>query len=317
MSSSNYKRYAVIDIGTNSVILLVCDVNNGTQEYEVILDTAEITRLGQGLYPTRHLQSSSMDRTCAVLRQYLRQTEVLDVEQTVAVGTNALRVAENAHSFINRVQDKFQLDVKVISTDTEARFSYLSVQKDPTFQKFEARKLMVIDIGGGSTEQVFLSGDLVCRSIPFGILNITNRFVKNDPPTNQEIQTIETFIQETLVSQGWTTQSQVPVSLVGIGGTIVNLAVIESGFMEPDLSVIHGHVLDQKQISGQIDLFQSLTIDGLRQIPGLEVKRADVILVGALILRGLMNDIGVNHIHVSTRGIRYGVMIERFVSKTL
>lgn len=315
MSSTSYNRYAIIDIGTNSVILLVCDVNNRTREYKVILDTTEITRLGQGLYPTLYLQSSSIDRTCAVIRQYLRQTEILGVEQTVAVGTNVLRVAENARSFIDLVQDEFRLDVEVILADTEAHLSYLSVREDRAFRRLEAHELMVIDIGGGSTEQVFLdNGDLICRSVPFGAVSITDQFVKNDPPTNQEIQKIEVFIQETLINQGWTTQSQVPISLVGIGGTIVNLAVVESGLIEPDLSVVHGQVLDQKEISDQIDLFRSLTIDDLRRIPGLEVKRADVILAGTLILRGLMNHVGVDHVYVSTRGVRYGVMIDRFLS---
>ena len=314
MSSANHQRYAVIDIGTNSAILLVCDVNHRTQEYDVILDTAEITRLGQGLYPTRCLQPSSIDRTCAVIRQYLRQAENLDVEQTVIVGTHALRVAENAYRFINLVQDEFGLDVEVISAQTEAHFSYLSVKEDQTFQSSKTRKLMVIDIGGGSTEQVFFDSELICRSVPFGIVSITDRFVKNDPPTDQEIRGIEAFIEETLVSQGWTTQSQVPVSLVGIGGTIVNLAAVESGLIELDLSVVHGQVLDRRQILNRIDLFRSLTIDALRRVPGLEVKRAEVILAGTLILRGLMNYIGVEQIHVSTRGIRYGVMIDRFLS---
>ncbi|MAP88953.1 hypothetical protein CMK16_16565, partial [Candidatus Poribacteria bacterium] len=274
MSSTNYKRYAVIDIGTNSAILLVCDVNHRTQEYDVILDTAEITRLGQGLYPTRCLQPSSIDRTFGVIRQYLRQTENLDVEQTVIVGTHALRVAENAYRFINLVQDEFGLDVEVISAQTEAHFSYISVKEDQTFQSSKTRKLMVIDIGGGSTEQVFFDSELICRSVPFGIVSITDRFVKNDPPTDQEIRGIEAFIEETLVSQGWTTQSQVPVLLVGIGGTIVNLAAVESELIELDLSVVHGQVLDRRQILNRIDLFRSLTIDALRRVPGLEVKRA-------------------------------------------
>ena len=113
MSTVNYQRYAVIDIGTNSAILLVCDVNHRTQEYDVVLDTAEITRLGQGLHPTRCLQPSSIERTFGVIRQYLRQTENLDVDQTVIVGTNALRVAENAHRFIDLVQDEFELGIDV------------------------------------------------------------------------------------------------------------------------------------------------------------------------------------------------------------
>ena len=320
MSSANHQRYAVIDIGTNSAILLVCDVNHRTQEYDVILDTAEITRLGQGLYPTRCLQPSSIDRTCAVIRQYLRQAENLDVEQTVIVGTHALRVAENAYRFINLVQDEFGLDVEVISAQTEAHFSYLSVKEDQYYRSLQGKEttkestVLIIDIGGGSTEQVFFDSELVCRSVPLGIVSITDRFVKNDPPTDQEIREIESFIEETLVSQGWTTQSQVPVSLVGIGGTIVNLAAVESRLIELDLSVVHGQVLDRRQISNRIDLFRSLTIDALRRVPGLEVKRAEVILAGTLILRGLMNYIGVEQIHVSTRGIRYGVMIDRFLS---
>ncbi|MBB13955.1 hypothetical protein CMK22_01725 [Candidatus Poribacteria bacterium] len=315
MSTVNYQRYAVIDIGTNSAILLVCDVNHRTQEYDVVLDTAEITRLGQGLHPTRCLQPSSIERTFGVIRQYLRQTENLDVDQTVIVGTNALRVAENAHRFIDLVQDEFELGIEVISAQTEAHFSYLSVKEDQTFRSFETRKLMVIDIGGGSTEQVFYDDELVCLSVPFGIVSLTDRFVKNDPPTDQEIREIETFIEETLVNQGWRTKFQVPIVLVGIGGTIVNLAAIESGLIELDLSVVHGQVLDRRQILNRIDLFRSLTVDTLRRVPGLEVKRAEVMLAGTLILRSLMDYIGVDQIHVSTRGIRYGVMIDRFLAE--
>ena len=138
-------RYAVIDIGTNSVIMLICEVDAKNQKYEVMLDTAEITRLGHGLHPTHQLQKSAMDRTCATIRGYLAQAESLGVEQVIAVGTSALREATNTDDFINLLKNGFNLDVEVISGEAEARYSYLAVRTDEDFRRFDADNLMLIE----------------------------------------------------------------------------------------------------------------------------------------------------------------------------
>jgi exopolyphosphatase / guanosine-5'-triphosphate,3'-diphosphate pyrophosphatase len=343
-------RYAVLDVGTNSVILLVCYVQPEKGIFEVILDTTEVTRLGEGVQETGRIQPAGIERTCAAIGRFLADAEYLGAQRVVAVGTSVLRKASNSSDFIDRVKSEFGLDIEVISGDAEARYSYLAVQTDARFRAFSDAPLILIDIGGGSTELIFGRAEVTYLSIPWGAVYLTDRFIQNDPPTDDEMNTLRAFIADTLSSHIrpptdaqavpsqyfgeqdfrslWQTGQtgatalrlrksppffeKIPRVLVGIGGTIVNLASVKRGLARFELDVIHGETLTQQEIAEQLERFRGVNLQGRMQIPGLEPKRADVIIAGATILWGVLEYLGFEKVHVSTRGVRYGVMVDAF-----
>ena len=182
---------------------------------------------------------------------------------------------------------------------------YLTVLKNP-----------LIDIGGGSTEFVFGGKEVdTYLSLKVGAVHLTSRFLNSDPPTDDQLNGLSAFLEETLSAQVSIPANQVqkPPVLVGIGGTLVNLGAVKLGLTEHEPKRIHGETLTLQEVTDQIRLFRVSTLDDRVQIPGLEPKRADVIIAGAVILRSILTHSGVDQVYVSTRGVRYGIMYERFV----
>ena len=152
-------------------------------------------------------------------------------------------------------------------------------------------------------------------SIKLGAVHLTDRFLKNDPPTDDEFQALNAFLKETLSAQVPipTNPMLKPPVLIGIGGTLVNLASVKLGLTKHDSKKIHGEILTLQEVADQIRLFCAAPLSNRRQIPGLEAKRADVIIAGAAIVQSILNHVGVEQIYVSTRGVRHGVIYDRFV----
>ena len=145
-------RNLIIDVGTNSVHMLVCDVGPNGQKPKIVLDDRRITRLGHGLTLTNELQEEAMARTSATIRGFAMQAARLGVERIIAVGTSALREARNSAEFVMRVKAECDIKIEIISGETEARCAFLSIRSDDYFRHLNGDHIMVVDIGGGSTE---------------------------------------------------------------------------------------------------------------------------------------------------------------------
>jgi len=317
---SQPNRRAVIDIGTNTVNLLVCDVDRDARAYEVIEDVAEVTRLAQGLEPDGHMHSSAIARTSATIRRYLARAKKLGATETVGVGTSVLRDAANTAAFLELVRNGFGLDVSVIPSAAEARLSYLSVRLDGEFAGGASDRLVVTDVGSGSTEFVFgrftpARRELdTCLSVSVGAVHLTPRFLRSDPPTDDEVSALSEWLDETLASQVATPPSDDPPTLVGVGGTIVNLAAVKQGKSRREQGNLHGTSLTVEDIDCQISQYQACDTMARARIPGLESRRADTIIAGAAVVRAILSHVGAPAIQVSARGLRYGVMYDRFVA---
>ena len=316
MEAGLHNRNLVIDVGTNSVHMLVCDVGTNGGKPRIVLDDRRITRLGHGLALTHELQEDGMARTCATLRDFTVQAGRLGVEQIVAVGTSALREARNAAEFVKRVENQCGIEIEIISGETEARCAFLSIRSDSYFSRLNGDHIMVIDIGGGSTE-IIVGRRAIDNfvSVNLGAVYLTETFLASDPPTAEELGKLYSFLEET-----WSTQ---PVArarfnsapaLTGIGGTIVNLAAMKLGLNRFDPRLLHGEMLCIAEIEDQIRRLCSVPLDERKLIPGLEAKRADIITAGAAVLQSALKNFGASRIRVSTHGLRYGVMYDRFVS---
>lgn len=309
--------YAAIDAGTNSVKLTVADLTGGAARR--VIDESVITRLGEGMQAHR-LREVPMRRTIDAVAYFVALATQQNVRDIAAVGTAALREAENRDEFLHRVRERCGLTIDVISGEEEARLSYLAVRRDPHWRR--SALLRVIDIGGGSTEIIQgaeSQDDIAGRiSVPLGAVRLTERYLKSDPPTITQLAAAnqaaaEAFARVPLevIDGTHLTRSNNSV-LVGVGGTMTNLGAIDlNGPRDPEQ--LHGHVLNADVIEGQIALFASRTLQERKQIPGLDPRRADIILGGAILLSQALARIGCPSIAVSTRGLRWGVLYDRFL----
>jgi len=304
-------RHAVLDIGTNSVLLLVADLSHEDHRLAILFDGSEITRLGQGIAQGQGLRAEAIERTIEALERYLTRCRDLQVDSVTAVGTAILREASNGREFLQAARDRCGLEVEIISGEEEARLAYMAVCLDEALGIPRDAKRIVMDVGGGSTELIFGREAIHFRtSLNIGAVRLTERFLVSDPPTSPEQASASCFVAEQLKGLPQWPQGS---AFVGIGGTIVNLGAIHLGLPAHDPDRLHGLSLTREVIQEEIALFASLPLARRRQVPGLEPKRADVILGGTLIIAGAMDHFRQERIIVSCRGLRYGVLFDRFL----
>lgn len=299
------ERVASIDIGTNTILLLIAEVQKG--KLHPLLERETVVRLGQGLQRSGSLLEEAMQRGYQTLSDDLGLCRAYGVQKIYAAGTSALREAANASDFLEAIKGKLGLSIDVISGEEEARLSYLAVVKD-----LEDREgpLRVIDVGGGSTEFVFGRGNKVIRwvSLPIGLVRLTERFLLSDPVRDEEWQEMVNEIRRRLAPLPRPAGSAL---LVSVGGTGTTLASVQQGLREFDPRNIHHFVLEREALGRLIDLFRSRTLEGRKGIPGLPPARADVILAGATILYLGMEELNCPSVLISCHGVRYGLLYEK------
>jgi len=293
---------ATIDIGTNTTLLLVART---TPAVEVLAERAEITRLGRGIGKDGGgLGAEGIARTLAVLRDY---AEVARRHQAriAAIGTEALRRAPNAAAFLDPAAEILGAPVEVIDGDREAALTYRAVAAS-----FPALASMaVVDIGGGSTEIVLADGNepRFHTSIPIGSVKLTERHVHADPPSPREVAAIAQAVDEAL---GKVPFPQRVIPLVGVAGTVTSLAAMAQGLESYDPARVHGYRLSRAALSQQLDRLRAAPQAERERMHGLDPRRADVILAGAVILERIAHHARAPEIVVSDRGIRWGLLYE-------
>lgn len=304
------KRLATIDIGTNTILLLIAELNE-SGAFQVLEDRAEITRLGEGVDQTRRIGPAGEERSFEVLRSYLERCRGLGVDEVVAVGTSALRDAGNADHFKARIKRELGLDLRVLSGEEEASYSYLAVQRG---LGLEGKEVLVVDVGGGSTELIWGKGSELYRwaSLRLGSVRLTERFLPSDPVGGKEYARLLGAIDHELDSTlaDWRIEGRVD-TMVGIAGTFTTLAAVKKGLRQYVHSEVHGTILSRSEVERQLSLYKAKTVAQRREIPGLEPKRADVILAGALLISRIMTFVRVEEAIVSDQGVRYGLVHER------
>jgi exopolyphosphatase/guanosine-5'-triphosphate,3'-diphosphate pyrophosphatase len=326
------QRIATIDVGTNTILLLVVELS-GAGTFGVLTDRAEIARLGEGVDRTRSLSAAGVERALAVLREYVHTCRNLGVEEISASGTSALRDALNAKSFLARLKHELKLDLRVLSGPEEAAYSYLAVQKGLSI---DARDVLVVDVGGGSTEFIWASDGKMhgLASLDLGSVRLTERYLPSDPVRKEEcerlIQAVDQSVNKLLADWGGLrpfdfAQGRQPQDdpdrtargegtrtiMVGIAGTFTTLSAVQMGLTHYSHSEVHGSRLGRAEVERQIELYRGKTVAERKAITGLEPKRADVILAGALAIERIMRLFGFDEVIVSDQGIRYGLLYER------
>jgi exopolyphosphatase/guanosine-5'-triphosphate,3'-diphosphate pyrophosphatase len=286
--------------------------------FRVLDDLADIARLGQGVDATRHIGAAGERRSAKVLERYLRKCQARGVGEIIAVGTSALRDAENSADVRERWRRDLGLNVHVISGDKEAGYSYLSVQKG---LPLGGHPLLIVDIGGGSAEFIRggPSGILEAVSVDLGSVRLTERFLRSDPVKDEERAAMIEAIDVELAALAERRRSATPaLTMVGIAGTFTTLAAVEKKLVRYSHAEVHGSSLTVAEVRRQVRLFSERTVAERKTIPGLEPKRAEVILAGACLVERIMTFFDCQHLIVSDQGVRYGLLYERLspTSKT-
>lgn len=294
-------RLGAIDLGTNTAILLLADVEQGV--LRAVADFQEMPRLGQGLDRTGRFQKEAMERTLEAIDRHLERAALYKVDQLEMVGTEAVRAAQNRDELLSALAAK-GLKLRIISGDDEARLSFLSVAASLPLPPGGRRS--VLDIGGGSTELI-VGGAQPQRwaSVKIGSVRLHERFIHHDPPTAEEQQqlclAIDSAIEELPAPEG---------ELVALAGTATTLAALHLGLKNYDGKQVDGLRLSVDRLRDLCNRLGRLTVAERKQCPGLDPRRADVIYAGALILLRVAERAGIAEVVISDRGVRWGVLEE-------
>ena len=300
------RRYAAIDVGTNSVKFHIGE-RSADGGWRSVVDRAEITRLGESL-GTGVLNPSPMERTIDAIAGMVDEAGREGVDEIVAVGTAGLRIARNSADFVAAVKDRCGLDLEVISGDEEARLSYLAATSALDLGE---GSLVVFETGGGSSQFTFGEGKRVDErfSLDVGAVGLTERFGLADVVSEK---TLAGVFDELATELGRLDGRPTPAGLVAMGGAATNLAAVKHELATYDPDVVQGTVLGLAEIDRQIALYRTQTADERRRIVGLQPKRAEVILAGACIVHTVIAKLGRQSATVSDRGLRHGLLLERF-----
>ncbi len=294
-------RIASIDIGTNTIRLLIVDIQNSN--LKLIYQDREIVRLGEGLIHTGNLQEEPIKRALKTLKKFKACCEKKKVERIVAIATSAVREAKNQEEFLKLVKTETGIEVKVITGEEEAYYTYLGVKYGLNLNE----DFLVFDIGGGSTEYICCSSDLKFKSTRLGVVKLTEAFLKTDPPEENELSMIKEKIKEELAKLEMETCKGKTV--IGTAGTPTTIAAIDLKLKEYDPQKVHGHKLSLKRIEKIFLKLKSLPSKERLLIPGMEKGREDLIIAGILITIETLKYFESDIMIVSEWGIREGVIL--------
>ena len=301
------ERYAVIDVGTNSVKFHLSALN-AYGSWTTIADRAELTRLGEGLAESGQISDAAIHRTADAIAGMAEEAKRNGARATAAVGTAGLRIAKNAAEVIAAIRQRTGVRIEVVSGDEEARLAYLATTSalGPT-----AGSTAVFDTGGGSSQFTFgQSGRIDERfSLDVGAARYTERFGLDRAVSEDVVRKAMAVISDDLSRLDG---RPAPDVLVGMGGATTNLTAVALGLAQYDPERVQGATLTSDEIDRQIELYRSMDADERRSVVGLQPKRAEVILAGACIVRTVMRKLGKDSLTVSDRGVRHGLLVERF-----
>lgn len=308
------ERRAVIDVGTNSVKLLVADVADGSPT--PVLETSKQTRLGAGLYGTRRLQQPAMDLTVEAVKEFSKTAGGLGATAVRLIATSAARDALNVGELAEAIRSGCGLDMEILSGDKEADWVFRGVTSSPNLAE---SPVLILDVGGGSTE--FIVGDHAAPqfrgSYALGAVRLLEQLRPADPPGLRALLACRVWLRDFLkehvapVLKPALQACRRPVQLVGTGGTAVILARLQAGMTGYDRDKIESTALTLDGIREQVEKHWQMTLEERQEIVGMPPKRGDVILTGEAIYEGIMEQLGFSQLAVSTRGLRYWALLHR------
>ena len=294
------KRYAAIDIGTNTILMVVAELlDNG--HINVLADEHHIARLGENLNRTGIISDAALGRASKILGKYSEICSKLQVDIIDAVGTSALRDAVNHEIASKILGDKIGHKIKIISGEKEAYLSFIGTIEDN-------HQSLVIDIGGGSTEFILGSSESIDfrKSMNIGAVRLTEKYIDKHPPNENSLNQLKKTVQQSL-------DEHLPDDLVfdkiyAVAGTPTTIAAIAIGLLDDSHENVHGYILKIDDLKNILNLFIENHVDYLINNLFIHPKRADVITAGTVILIESLKHLKKDTCIVSSKGLRYGVL---------
>ncbi len=313
---------AAIDIGTNSVHMVIANIDASLPSFNVIGKEKETVRLGEFSKGTGNLAEDAMERCIAALKRCMKVADRFNADDVVAVATSAVREAGNGQDFIDRVKAEVGLSVNLISGTEEARRIYLGAISG---MELKGKPHAIIDIGGGSTEIILGKGgppDFLSSS-KVGAVRLMSRFVSSDPLNRKEYDYLSAYVRGILeptidqlkrklakrISEG--DMPDEPLRLIGTSGTTECLAIlsaIDKTGVEPD--PLNGYRLSYQELTGWVQRLRKMSYAQRLAVPGMSDRRAEIIVPGAVILQTAMQLLGVADLTICERALREGVVVD-------
>jgi exopolyphosphatase / guanosine-5'-triphosphate,3'-diphosphate pyrophosphatase len=306
-------RVAALDIGTNTVLLLIADVDGTT--FHVLRDDHAIARLGEGVDRTHRISEAAYERFIFILREHQKTIKQFKCDRIIAVATSAMRDAENRDEIVERTKRDTGIEIEILSGDEEARLTYrgaVAGMTTPQPPPSLGGGFCVVDIGGGSTEISVGKGDRFERgaSIDIGALRLTERFFVSSPMSKEAREIARTAIRTALNHPPAPSFLSRGSLLIAVAGTPTTLAAMHLGLKAFDAASVHGYVLHRDDVEQLLNiLFSVSTTELLERFPSVNKARADILPAGTLIFAEVMDRLGGEHITVSTQGLRYGIAL--------
>ena len=299
-------RVAVVDIGSNSTRLLVADVGPGADVTEVERRSI-VTRLGEGVEATGALGTAPVQRVHAVLEEYAAAIAEHGATAATAVMTSAVRDASNGDAFATAVRERYGLQARTLSGDEEAQLTFLGATAARTPAPGE--RLLVIDIGGGSTELVIGErGEVVFHaSTQVGVVRHSERHLHSDPPTRAELDALAADAGPALAAAVPAAERERVTAAVAVAGTATQAAGIDLGRRPAD---IEGHRLSLPTLQAMLERLARMPLAESREVPGLDPARAPTIVAGVVVLTQALAAFGLDEVEASDRDILWGAALE-------
>lgn len=311
MTGSHPERVAVVDVGTNTVLLTVAERRGAS--FHPVVERAEITRLGRGVDRTGRLDPAAIAETVAVIARYAAEARSLGVKRIAAVATSAARDASNGEAFFEASRAAAGLAPEIIPGAEEARLVHLSAWGDFGVR---GKALCVLDVGGGSSEVTWGAGPRPegRRSFQMGAVRLTERTTPGDPPSPSDLRRMREGAREAIAEVEAIRASGAfeGARLVAVAGTVTTLAAVAQELPAYDALRVHGSTLRRAELEALLVRLASLTTAARAGLPGMEPKRADVIVAGAILVATAMELGGFDELTVSDRGVRWGLLHDRF-----
>lgn len=301
-------RVGAIDVGSNSIRLLVADVSpDPAVDLVTVVRAGEHCRLGRGLHSTGLIENEAAERAAHLVLEFVRRATNLGARSLLIGATAALREALNGPEVGERIGQRCGVPVRILSGGEEARLVYEAVVVG-LGSPARHSSCVVFDLGGGSTEVVSGVGAQPGRwqSLPFGAVSLTERFLTGNPASAGEVEALEAYVGDELAARCAEMPDSTPL-LAGVGGTVTGLGVLDRGLTTYTPSLVEGWMVEMPRLEALVDRLRGSTEAERRRLSGLGTGRADILVAGALAVRRLARRFQARGMVCSTRGLRYGL----------
>ncbi len=295
----------MIDIGTNSTRMMIADVEG--DKVDEIFRESRVTRLGRGVDHSGQLSSEGIEAVCEAIASYMLQIKKEEAEAMMVIATSAVRDAENGEAFVAELRERFALQARVIGGDQEANLTYLGSISG----RGDTENLLVIDIGGGSTEVIIGQGNrpVFHTSLQAGVVRHTERLLSGDPPGSAELEALAKDISKLVASALEGVDLPRIDRAIAVAGTASSLAAIDLELDPYDPRAVEGHRLPLRTVQWWLSRLASMPLEERKRVTGLHPDRAQAIVAGVVILIELMRNFDLLEVEVSEHDILYGCAI--------